>query len=59
MQGVLHILTKPADRLAGEIIARQTSQSDVKVVVVDLTRPEPDYAALLERIFAADSVTVW
>jgi len=59
MQAVLHILTRPADTLAGEIITRQTSQPEVKVEVVDLTQPEPDYAALLEKIFAADSVAVW
>ncbi len=59
MRAVLHILTKPAETLAGEIISRQSSQADVKVEVVDLTQPEPDYAALLEKIFAADSVAVW
>jgi hypothetical protein len=59
MRAVLHILTRPADTLAGETISHQTSQSDVKVEVVELTKPEPDYAALLEKIFTADSVTVW
>ena len=59
MRAVLHVITKPEDTFAREIISRQTSQRDAKVEVVDLTQPEPDYAALLMKIFAADSVTVW
>jgi len=59
MRTVLHILTKPADTFAGEIISRQTSQPDVRVEVVDLAQPTPDYLALLEKIFAADAVAVW
>ncbi len=55
MPHVLHILTRPADDLAASILPETPST----VAVVDLTAPEPDYAALLEEIFKADSVQVW
>ena len=59
MPAILHILTRPADSLAQEIIARQIQATGALVEVIDLTQPEPDYTALLEKIFAADSVAVW
>ncbi len=59
MRILLHILTKADDQLAADIISRQRSQSTCCVRVVDLTQPKPDYAALLEAIFQADSVQVW
>ena len=59
MATALHILTKPPDALAVDIIARQRTQAGKAVDVVDLTVDSPDYADLLQRIFAADSVAVW
>jgi len=59
MRRVLHILTRPDDALVRELIARQKNAAGNKVEVVHLTRPEPDYKALLEKIFAADSVESW
>ena len=59
MTTALHILTKADDALAVEMIARQRSEAGQTVEVVDLTVDSPDYANLLERIFAADSVAVW
>ncbi|HEY2953315.1 MAG TPA: hypothetical protein VGK40_12065 [Verrucomicrobiae bacterium] len=59
MRAVLHITTRPDDALALAVLARQSGQAELQVDVVDLTAPEPDYQALLERIFAADSVQVW
>jgi hypothetical protein len=59
MPAILHILTKPEDAFAREIISHQKQSANVRVESVDLTRPEPDYGALLEKIFAADSVEVW
>ena len=56
---VLHILTQPDDALAREIISRQREQRGQEVNVVDLTAAVPDYARLLQEIFAADSVAVW
>jgi len=59
MRVVLHILTRPNDTLAQEVIARQREQQDEEVNVVDLTAAEPDYARLIQGIFAADSAAVW
>lgn len=59
MRVILHILTRPEDALAREIIALQARQPGVRVEAEDLTRPEPDYPALLGKIFTVDSVEVW
>jgi hypothetical protein len=59
MRHVLHILTRPEDALPRELMARQQRAAGIKVEAVDLTLPEPDYKALLEKIFAADSVETW
>jgi hypothetical protein len=59
MRLLLHILTRPDDALARQIIARQQGGGENKTVVADLTQPQPDYKELLENIFAADSVQVW
>ena len=57
---MLHILTRPDDALPREIIAGQRAQRETEAVeVFDLTVPEPDYSALLVKIFSADSVAVW
>lgn len=45
--------------LAQRVIAGQRAERDQEVHVVDLTSKEPDYAKLLDEIFAADSVAVW
>jgi hypothetical protein len=59
MRRVLHILTRPDDVLPQELKTRQKKMAGTKVEVVDLTLPEPDYKALLEKIFAAESVESW
>jgi len=59
MRVVLHILTQQDETLAQEVIARQRERQDQEVNVVDLTAAEPDYARLIQEIFAADSVAVW
>jgi len=59
MAHILHIVTRPGDPLAQEIIARQKTNSANQVEVVDLTMAKPDYRELLEKIFAADSVETW
>ncbi len=56
---ILHILTKPDNALASEIISGQGWLPDHSIKIVDLTVPDPDYRALLEDIFEADSVEVW
>lgn len=60
MGKTLHILTRPDDTLPREIIACQREQPEAEAAeVFDLTVPAPDYSALLEKIFSADSVAVW
>jgi len=59
MPVVLHIVTTPDDTLAAGMIAKQQEQPGAQVEVVDLTAPQPDFARLLEAIFAADSIAVW
>jgi hypothetical protein len=59
MRRVLHILTRPDDALAQEVIARQKTLPKTEVEVVDLNCPGPDYRDLLEKIFAADSIETW
>ena len=59
MHRLLHILTTTDDTLAETVITSHRQLADREVVVVDLTEREPDYEALLEEIFAANSVQVW
>jgi hypothetical protein len=56
---ILHIVTRPNDSLAQEIVARQKTNGANQVEVVDLTAEKADYRELLEKIFAADSVETW
>jgi hypothetical protein len=60
MATMLHILTRPDDPLPREIIERQRAQMSPKTIeILDLTGPSPDYSALLQKLFAAESVAVW
>ena len=59
MRKVLHILTKANDTDAKEVISRQRGQPGCDQETVNLVPGQPDYAGLLEKIFAADSVAVW
>jgi|APGre2960657468_1045069.scaffolds.fasta_scaffold09786_7 hypothetical protein len=59
MRSVLFILTRHADPLAHDLAERQRRAPDATVEIFDLTQPEPDYQALLDKVFAADSVQVW
>ena len=59
MPRVLHVLTQADDTLAQGVISHQQAAGDWEVLVADLTAPNPDYQALLEQVFAADSVEVW
>lgn len=59
MTSVLHILTRPADDWVRATIKAQSQLPDLKVEVIDLTQGTPDYAALVERVFASDSVASW
>lgn len=59
MPKLLHILTETEDALAKDVIAKQRSNPDHQIDVVDLTQTDADYKKLLEKIFEADSVQVW
>lgn len=59
MPALLHILTKPDDTLAAQIIASHQAKTENKVEVVDLTKTDADYKALVEKIFKSDSIQVW
>jgi hypothetical protein len=59
MRKILHILTRPEDALTRELIAKQRELSELQVEVVELTANAPDYEALLEKVFSADSIEVW
>ena len=59
MRTVLHLLTRPNDLLAAEVITLQKNTPELELHVIDLTAAEPDYANVLDEIFKADSVEVW
>ena len=59
MRAILHILTRPEDELTHTVIAAQRALPDTAVETVELTGPAPDYDAVVEKIFTADSVQVW
>lgn len=59
MRTLLHITTRPDEPLLKTLAAQQSQWPDTTVTVVDLSQPAPDYDALVEQVFAADSVAVW
>ncbi len=59
MHTILHILTRPEDEVTRELVAQQRVMPETTVDVADVTNTVPDYEALVEKIFAADSVEVW
>lgn len=59
MRQLLHIVTKPNDDLASSMVESERSLPNTKVEVVDLTKPDPDYNQLVQKIFTADSIQVW
>ena len=58
MRTILHILTQPEDEVTRQLIERQRSLPETEVEVVSLSNPSPDYDQLVEKIFAADNITV-
>ena len=59
MRTILHILARPADELTRDLIAKQRALPDTQVEVVELTQDDSDYDALMQKIFAADSIEVF
>ena len=58
MRTVLHILTRPEDELTQQLIARQRAWPETQVEVMRLDSATPDYDAVLEKVFTADSIEV-
>ena len=58
MRTILHILTRTDDELTRQLIERQRALPETTVEVVSLVSESPDYDQLVDRIFAADSVSV-
>lgn len=58
MRTILHIVTRE-DALSRDIIEQQRTLADVRIEVMPLTAPAPDYDLLIEKIFAADSIEVF
>lgn len=59
MAKILHLLTRPDDDLAKTMVRIQQTDPANMVEVVDLSAGESDYARLVEKIFAADSIETW
>jgi hypothetical protein len=59
MRHLLHIVTKPDDGFAEVMLKNEQALANTKVEVVDLTKKNPDYDQLVEKIFAADSIQAW
>jgi hypothetical protein len=55
MADILHLLTRPDDAFAAEMMARQKAAGH-DVAAVDLTVAEPDYQDIVKKIFQADSI---
>ncbi len=59
MKSLLHVVTRPLDAMARGIVEATGADPGLRVEVVDLTVGEPDYAALVARIFEADAIATW
>jgi len=60
MPKTLHILTRPDDAVADEVISRQEAMKNKpEICRFDLTAEKPDYERLLNEIFEANSVQMW
>ncbi|HEX4120110.1 MAG TPA: hypothetical protein VH619_05800 [Verrucomicrobiae bacterium] len=59
MPRILHILTRPDDPQAREVIRCQKANPQHEIEIVDLMKPNPNYKDLLHKIFHSDSVESW
>jgi hypothetical protein len=59
MTTILHILTRGTDELSQRIIEAQRALPDTRIEVMDLPPEGADYTAVVENIFASDSIEVW
>ena len=56
---VLHVLTGPPDPLASGQIRLSGAGPGGAARVIDLSKSTPDYQALLDAIFEAETVVIW
>lgn len=59
MHHILHIVTRPQPEWAESFTEQQSALPDTCVETVDLTAGDPDYAALLRKVFESDTLQVW
>jgi hypothetical protein len=59
MRRILHILTAEDRPFSSELIQHQAASPHCDVETFDLNQVQPNYDALLDKIFSADSVAVW
>ncbi len=61
MSTILHLVTHPveSDSLLQKVLEEQGRSSALKLQVVSLASGEVDYSAVVDAIFASDSVQVW
>ncbi len=59
MKTVLHVLTRLDDPTARAVLGAQRQDPELTVEVADLTPAQPDYDALVDAIFRAESIAVW
>ena len=56
MSRILHIITHNDGALSADVIRRQRDSNEITATIADLTSADPNYSALLDEIFEADSV---
>ncbi|HWR57833.1 MAG TPA: hypothetical protein VN328_03000 [Thermodesulfovibrionales bacterium] len=54
---ILHILNDGPDDLSGKVIGVQSKEHEVKVV--DLSKKQMSYEAIVDEIFSSDKVISW
>lgn len=54
---ILHILNDGPDELSSKIIGVQAKEHDVKVI--DLSKKQMAYDAIIDEIFSSDKVVSW
>jgi hypothetical protein len=59
MTRVLHLITRPPGAWVQSFIESQSALPEVSVEVIDLTGANPDYQAVVTRLFETDSVATW
>lgn len=59
MRNILHLLSRGEDEWPAQVIELQKQVPDTHHEVIDLRRENTDYTAVVQKIFAADSVQVW